>query len=186
MLSQSERCSDDHSVGVRLRTPRSRAELMLKNETVNPEHVRGEMAKLNPIEATETSLDSTNRDGERLPQRRTTRKQWQRNASTNITGVPRSPRKLARDLMTGDRRKCISKFPIQRYGETPGSSEYLGASSRHTTTCRERFERPTSPNATDVTPVIPSAVEDPSPASDAVSTRQQHATHRSTFTKLSD
>ena len=71
--SQSEKRSDDHNVRVRLRTRRSRAELMLKSETVNPEHVRGEMAKLNPSEATETSLDSTNRDGERLPERRTAR-----------------------------------------------------------------------------------------------------------------
>ena len=64
--SQSEKRSDDHNVRVRLRTRRSRAELMLKSETVNPEHVRGEMAKLNPSKATETSLDSTNKDGERI------------------------------------------------------------------------------------------------------------------------
>ena len=125
--SQSEKRSDDHNVRVRLRTRRSRAELMLKSETVNPEHVRGEMAKLNPSKATETSLDSTNRDDERLPQRRTARKQWQRNAFTNFTGVPRNPRKLARELMTGNRRKCISKLPIQRYGETPGSFRVLGS-----------------------------------------------------------
>ena len=182
VLSQSERCRDDHNVRVRLRTRRSRAELMLKSETVNPEHVRGEMAKLNPSEATETSLDSTNRDGERLPQSRTTRKQWQQNAFTIFTGVPRNPKKW-----TENRKKCISRFSIERYGETPGSSECLGASSRRTTTCREGFERPFNPNATDVTPEIPSAVEDPSPADDAASTRQQHATQldtRSTFTKL--
>ena len=82
--------------------------------------------------------------------------------------------------MTENRRKCISMFPIQRYGETPGSSECLRALSRRTTTCRERFERLINPNATDVTPVIPSAVEDPSPACDAASTRQQHATQPDT------
>ena len=70
VLSQSEKRSDDHNVRVRLRTRRSRAELMLKSETVNPKHVRGEMAKLNPSKATETFLDSTNRDDERLPHRR--------------------------------------------------------------------------------------------------------------------
>ena len=101
---------------------------------------------------TETSLDRTNGAGERLPQRRTARKQWQPNAFTNFTDVPRNPRELTDELMTGNRRKCISKFPIQRYGKTPGSSECLGASSRHTTTCRERFEQPINPNATDVTP----------------------------------
>ena len=91
----SQSHGDDHNVRVRLRTRRSRAELMLKSETVNPEHVRGKMAKLNPSKATETSLDSTNRGDERLRQRRTARKQWQRNAFTNFTGVPRNPRKLA-------------------------------------------------------------------------------------------
>ena len=141
VLSRSERCRDDHNERVRLRRRRSRAELLLKSETVNPEHVRGEMAKLNPSEATEFSLDSTNRDGERLPQRRTARKQWQPSAFTNFTGVPRNPKELTRELMTGNRRKCISKFSIQRYGETPGCSECLGASSRRTTTCQERFER---------------------------------------------
>ena len=135
--SQFEKRSDDHNVRVRLRTRRSRAELMLKSETVNSEHVLGEMAKLNPSKATETSLDSTNRDDERLLQRRTATKQWQRNAFTNFTGVHRNPRKLARELMTGNWRKCISKFPMQRCGETPGSSECLGAFSRCTTMCRE-------------------------------------------------
>ena len=178
--SQSEKRSDDHNVRVRLRTRRSSAELMLKSETVNPEHVRGEMAKLNPSKDTETSQDRTNRDGERMPQRSTTRKQWQRNALTNFTCVLRNPKELARELMTGNRRKCISKFSIQRYGETPGSSKCLGAISRRTTTCRERFERLINPKATDVTTVIPSAVDYPSPAGDAASTRQQHATQLDT------
>ena len=82
--------------------------------------------------------------------------------------------------MTGNRRKCISKFPIQRYGKTPDSSECLGALSRRTATCREKFERLINPNATDVTAAVPSTVEDPSPAGDAVSTRQQHATQLDT------
>ena len=111
--SQSERCRDDHNVRVRLRTRRSRAEFLLKSETVNPEHVRGEMAKLNPSEATETSLDGTNRDDERLPQRRTARKQWQRNAFTYFTGVPRNPRKLARELMTGTGGSASQSSPFK-------------------------------------------------------------------------
>ena len=79
---------------------------------------------------------------------------------------------IQENWLTGNRRKCISKFPIQRYGETPGSSECLGALSRRTATCRERFERLINRNATDVTPVIPSTVEESSPAGDAVSTRR--------------
>ena len=77
--------SSPRSVRVRLRTRRSRAELMLKSETVNPEHVRGEMGKLDPSKATETSLNRTNGDGERLPQRRTARKHWLPNAFTKFT-----------------------------------------------------------------------------------------------------
>ena len=98
------------------------------------------MRKLDPSKATETSLDRTDEDGERLLQRRTTRKQWQRNAFTKFTSVLRNPKELARELMTGDRRRCISKFPIQRNGETPDSSECLGASSRHTSGQRESLD----------------------------------------------
>ena len=77
---------------------------------MNPEHVRGEMAKLTPSKATEISLDRTNKDGERMPQRRTTRKQWLRNAFTNFAGVPRNPKELAGELMTRNGWKSISKF----------------------------------------------------------------------------
>ena len=118
---------------VRLRTRRSRAELTQKSWTVNPEHVRGEMAKLDPSNAAETSLDCTDEDTERLPQRCTVRKQWQQSAFTNLTGVPRNPRELTEEP--------ISKSLIQRYGETPGSSECLGASSRHTSGRRESLDR---------------------------------------------
>ena len=65
VLSQSEKRKDDHNVRVRLRTRKSRAELMQKSETGNPEHVRGEMGKLDPSKATETSLDRTDEDGQR-------------------------------------------------------------------------------------------------------------------------
>ena len=63
VLSQSERCRDDHNVPVRLGTRRSRAELMLKSETVNPEHVRGEMTKLNPSEGHPRKLPWVARTG---------------------------------------------------------------------------------------------------------------------------
>ena len=106
---------------------------MQKSETLNPEHVRGEMGKLDPNKATETSMDRTNEDGERLPQRRTTRKQWQRNAFADFTGASRNPRELARELMTENRKKYISKSLIRRHGETPGCLECLRVSSRHMT-----------------------------------------------------
>ena len=141
VLSQSEKRKEDHNVRVRLRTRKSRAELMQKSETVNPEHVRGEMGKLDPSKATETFLDRTDEDGERLPQRRTARKQWQKNTFSNLTDVPRNPRELTGEQVTENRKKYISKFTIQRYGETPGSSECLGASSRHTPGRREGLDR---------------------------------------------
>ena len=93
VVSQSEKRKDGRNVCVRLRTRKSRAELAQKSGTVNPEHVRGEMAKLAASKATETSLDRTDEDVERLPQRCTARKQWQQNALANLTGVPRNPRK---------------------------------------------------------------------------------------------
>ena len=108
VLSQFEKRKDDHNVRVGLRTRTSRAELMLRSETVNPEHVRGEMGKLDPSKATETSLDRTNGDGERLPQRRTARKQWQQNAFTNFTDAPRNPNELTGAPMTENSKKYIS------------------------------------------------------------------------------
>ena len=54
VLSQSEK--HDHNVRVRLRTRKSRAELAQTSETVNPEDVGDEMAKLDPSKTTETSL----------------------------------------------------------------------------------------------------------------------------------
>ena len=114
---------------------------MQKSETVNPEHVRGEMGKLDPSKATEISLDRTDEDGERLLQRRTARKQWQQNAFTNFTGVSRNPRELTGEPMTENRKKYISKSLIQKNGETPGSSECLGASLRHTSGRRESLDR---------------------------------------------
>ena len=57
-----------------------------------------------PSKTTETSLDRTDEDGERLPQRRTTRKQWQENAFTNLTEVltevPRNPIELTGEPVT--------------------------------------------------------------------------------------
>ena len=103
---------------------RPRAELMLKSETVNPEHVRGELAKLYPSEATETSLDSTNRDGERLPQRRTTRKQWQRNA---FTGVPRSQKGIGEGADDREQEEVHLKVPHPKVRRDARQLRVLGS-----------------------------------------------------------
>ena len=114
--------------------------------------------------------------------RRCTRdKQWQRDAFTTFISVPWDPRGLAVEApMASSRRRYITKSLVQQHVETPGCSVCLGVSSQHTTTCRERFERLINPNATDVIPAIPSAVGDPSPAGDAASTEQRHATQPDT------
>ena len=82
--------------------------------------------------------------------------------------------------MASNKKRYITKSLIQQHGETPSSSACLGASSQHTTKCRERFERLINPNATDVIPVIPSAVEDPKLAGGGTSMEQQHATQPDT------
>ena len=121
--SQSEKRSDDHNVRVRLRTRRSRAELMLKSETVNSEHVRGEMAKLNPSKTTETSLDSTNRDDER----RTARKQSQRNAFTNFTGVPRESKKIGEGADDREQEEVHLKVPHPKVRRNARQFRVLGS-----------------------------------------------------------
>ena len=183
VLSQFERCRDDHNVCVRLRMRRSRAEFMLKSETVNPEHVRGKLAKLNPSKATETSLDSTNRDGERMPQRCTTRRQWQRNAFTNFTSVPRNPKELARELMTRNRRKLHLKVLPSKGTARRQQLRVLGSFIATHDNVPRKIRAADHPNTTDVTPVIPSAVED-RPASDAASAACDAARHIEARSKL--
>ena len=92
VLSQSEKRDDDHNVRVRLRMRECKAVLTQVGGAVDPWTVCGEMAKLDPGRATGTSLDRTDENGERPPQRCTTSEQWQREVITNLTSVPRNPR----------------------------------------------------------------------------------------------
>ena len=105
----------------------------------------GKVAKLDPGRATGTSLDRTDANGERPPQRCTTSQQWHRGVFTNPTGVPRNLRKLSGKPMTGHRKKYTSKFPIKRHGETPSCSECLGAQSQHASRRREKLNRVAQP-----------------------------------------
>ena len=115
-----------------------------------------------------------------LSMMRTRDKQWQRDAFTTFIGVPWHPRELAVEAPTASsRRPHVKKSLVQQHGETPGCPACLGVSSQYTK-CRERFERLINPNATDVFPAIPSAVEDPSPAGGGASAEQQRATHSDT------
>ena len=153
--------------------------------------VRGEMAKLEQRSSTGTFLSRTDESDEVIVgtavgvefawsfQRRTRDKPWQRDVFTTFIGAPWNPRRLAVEApMASSRKRYITKSLVQQH--TPGCSACLGVSSQHTTKCRERFEQLINPNATDVIPAIPSAVEDPSLAGGAASAEQQHATQPDT------
>ena len=152
------------------------------------------MPKLEPRWATGAFLGRTDESDEvivgtavgiefvRSFRRRTRDKQWQRDAFTTFIGVPWNPRGLAVEApMASSRRRYITKSLVQQHGETPGCSACLGVSSQHTATCRERFERLINPNATDVIPVIPNVVGDPSPTGDVASTGKRQATQSDTL-----
>ena len=84
--------ADDHNVRVRLRMRECKSVLTQAGGAVDPATVCGDMAKLDPSKATGTSLDGTDANGQRPPQRCTTSEQWQRDVITNLTSVPRNPR----------------------------------------------------------------------------------------------
>ena len=170
-----------------------RSPLAQVGETVDSKILRGEMAKLEPRWTTGTFLGCTDESDEvivgtavavefaRSFRRRTRDKQWQRDALTTFICLPWNPRGLAVEApMASSTRRYITKSLVQQHGETPGCSACLEVSSQHSTTCRERFKQLINPNATDVMPVIPSAVGGPSPAGDAASTEQRHATQPDT------
>ena len=144
VLSQSERCRDDHNVRDRLRTRRSRAELMLKSETVNPEQVRGEMAKLNPSKATETSLDSTNKDDER-PQRRSEKTR----AAKCIHKLHRCAQE-SKGIGQGAEDKQQDEVSIHKVRRNARQLRLLGSFIATHDNVPRIFERPINPNATNV------------------------------------
>ena len=194
VLSRFVKRDDGRSAWARLRGKECDSPLAQVGETVDFKIVRGEMAKLEPRWATGTFLGRTDESDEvivgtavgiefaRSFRRRTRDKQWQRDAFTTFISVPWNPRGLAVEApMASSRSTYITKSLVQQHGETPGCSACLGVSSQHTATCRERFERLINPNATDVIPVVPSVVGDPSPTGDVASTGQRHATQPDTL-----
>ena len=159
VLSRCVKRDDGRSAWARLRGKECDSPF----ETVDFKIVRGEMAKLEPRWATGTFLGRTDESDEvivgaavgvefaRSFRRRTRDKQWQRDAFTTFIDVPWNPRGLAVETpVASNRRRHITKSLVQQHGETPGCSASLGVSSKHTTKCRERFERLINPNATDV------------------------------------
>ena len=101
---------------------------MLKSGAVNPEHVRGEMEKLNPSKATETSLDSTSRDDERLPQRRTGERTMAAKCIHRLHRCAQGIQEGSRgEPMTGNSRKCISKFAHPKVRQNARQLRVLGS-----------------------------------------------------------
>ena len=153
VLSRFVKRDDGRSAWARLRGKECDSPLAQVGETVDFKIVRGEMAKLEPRWATGTFLGRTDESDEvivgtagvefaRSFRRRTRDKQWQHDAFTTFMGVPWNPKGLAVEApMTSSRRRYITKSLVQQHGETPGCSAYLGVSSQHTTTCRERSKR---------------------------------------------
>ena len=109
--SQSEKRKKDHNVRVRLRTRKSRADLMQKSETVNPGHVRGEMAKLDLSKIMETSLDCTDEDGKRLPQRRNGEKTMVAKRSHKPHRCAQESKRIDGRTVTENRKKIHLKVP---------------------------------------------------------------------------
>ena len=157
-------------------------------ETVDFKIVRGEMAKLEPRWATGTFLGRTDESDEVIVEqqsgsslsfrRRTRDEQWQRDAFTTFMSVPWNPRGLAVEgPMASSRRRYITKSLVQQHGE---AVQHAWEFHRSTHNLPRKIRAADHPNATEVIQVIPSAVGDPSPASDAASTEQRHATQPDT------
>ena len=121
--SQSEKRKKDHNVRVRLRTRKSRADLMQKSETVNPGHLRGEMAKLDLSKIMETSLDCTDEDGKRLSQRRNGEKTMAAKRSHKPHRCAQESKRIDGRTVTENRKNLKVPHPKKRRNviRVPGS-----------------------------------------------------------------
>ena len=173
VLSRYIKRDDGRSAWARLRGKECDSPLAQIGETVDFKVVRGAMAKLEPRWITGTFLGRTDESDEvivgtaagiefaRSFRRRTSNKQWERDAFTTFIGVPWNPRVLAVEApMASSKRRYITKAFIRQHGETPGCAACLGTASQHTAKCRERFERMINPSATEEVPATPSPADE--------------------------
>ena len=182
VLSRFVKRDDGRSAWARLRGKECDSPLAQVGETVDFKIVRGEMAKLEPSWATGTFLGRTDESDEvivgtagvefaRSFRRRTRDKQWQHDAFTTFMGVPWNPRGLAVEAPMAAAGGGTSQSPSSNSTARRQTVQHTWEFHRST---RQRAEK--DPNATDVIPAIPSAVGDPSQASDAASTEQKRGT----------
>ena len=130
MLRRSEK---HRNVRTRSRLRKFRVVSTQDGETVDPGNERSEMATVNPVRVTGTSLGHTGANDECPIQRCTASERWQ-------PGV-RNGRKLALKPMMGHRRKYVSKSLIRRNSVTFGCPEHKGVSSRHVSERRKKLGR---------------------------------------------
>ena len=117
VLHQSEK---HRNVRTRSRMRKFRDVSTQDGETVDPGSERGEMATVNPVRVTGTSLGRTGANDECPSQKCTAGEHWQPGVSSSPTSVPRNGRKLALKPMMGHRRKYVSKSLIRRKSVTFG------------------------------------------------------------------
>ena len=115
MLHQSE---THRNVRTRSRVRKFRDVTTQDDGTVDPGDERGEMATVNPIRVTGTSLGQTDANNECPSQKCTTSEHWQPGVFSCPTTVPRNGGNLALTPMMGHGRKCVSKSLIRRTSVT--------------------------------------------------------------------
>ena len=138
VLHQSEK---HRSARTRSRMRKFRDVSTQDGETVDPGNERGEMATMNPVRVTGTSLGHTDATDECPFQKCTASEHWQPGVSSSPTSVPRNGRKLALKPMMGHRRKYVSKSLIRRKSVLFGCPEHKGVSSRHVSERRKELDR---------------------------------------------
>ena len=108
---------------------------------MDPGSERGEMATVNPVRVTGTSLGRTDANDECPSQKCTTSEHWQPGVFSSPTSVPRNGGKLALKPMMGHRRKYVSKSFIRRKSVTFGCPEHKRISSRRVSGRRKMLGR---------------------------------------------
>ena len=108
---------------------------------MDPGNERSEMATVNPVRVTGSSLGHTGASDDCPIQRCTASEHWQPGVPSSPISVPKNGRKLALKPMVGHRMKYVSKSLIRRNSVTFGCPEHTGVSSRHVSERRKKLGR---------------------------------------------
>ena len=136
------RRSEKHqNVRTRLKLRKFRVVSTQDGETMDPGTERSEMATVNPVRVTGTSLSRTGASDECPTQRCTASEHWQPGVISSPPSVLRNGRKLALKPVMGHRRKSVSRPFIRRKSATFGCPQHKGVSSRHVSERRKKLGR---------------------------------------------